>query len=685
MAIRKDIDDMLNSLKNSGEAPKTESAKAAAAHPKQRKSIYDDMSVDDLLNALTDTKQPEPVEVPEEEEVPVIVSSVMHTEASTQSTRVFSAAEIAEMEAKATEKAEPAAEEKPVPKKKKKIVISAELPDYEEIRRRDLEKDRLEREAADRAARETEEKARLEAERAAREAEEKARLEAERVAREAEEKARLEAERVAREAEEKARLEAERVAREAEEKARLEAERAAREAEEKARLEAERVAREAEEKARLEAERAAREAEEKARLEAERSAREAEEKARLEAENTAHEVTAEEGSDEVHGEETDDKSGIFSKIKNIFSSDKEEPEADGETDTEENPVSELAEELFGNMNNGLETADESEPPTDLTETESEIATPPILDETAEDDDSTDSVDSLLDNIRENTAAAIADLEAPAVEKEETPETPAEVPEEPAKKRKSRVTSALEGILDENPDEIISERSEKTEDDVKTPKKRHFKKKLYTVLGVVFSIFAVIGIVATVTKCAGLLKSFTSGEVKKDSFTQMIYPAVIMDIESFNSPEELTSEQVITATLWSIIMDDSKSSKYESSLGDTVSIPDVDVEKYAVELFGEDLPTFEHCTVGPVESRFYYSDGAYNVRLRPIIFTYSPEIKSIVKSGSNYTLTVDYIDELPSWMEKSVAKTVEFGLTQNDDGTFCIKSMKILSVKSSNAL
>lgn len=580
MAIRKDIDDMLNSLKNSGEAPKTESAKAAAAQPKQRKSIYDDMSVDDLLNALTDTKQPEPAEVPEEEEVPVIVSSVMHTEASTQSTRVFSAAEIAEMEAKAAEKAEPAAEEKPVPKKKKKIVISAELPDYEEIRRRDLEKGRLERETADRAARE---------------------------------------------------------------------------------------------------------AEEKARLEAERAAREAEEKARLEAENTAHEVTAEEGSDEVHDEETDDKSGIFSKIKNIFSSDKEEPDADGETDTEENPVSELAEELFGNMNNGLETADESEPPTDLTETESEIATPPILDETAEDDDSTDSVDSLLDNIREDTAAAIADLEAPAVEKEETPETPAEVPEEPAKKRKSRVTSALEGILDENPDEIISERSEKTEDDVKTPKKRHFKKKLYTVLGVVFSIFAVIGIVATVTKCAGLLKSFTSGEVKKDSFTQMIYPAVIMDIESFNSPEELTSEQVITATLWSIIMDDSKSSKYESSLGDTVSIPDVDVEKYAVELFGEDLPTFEHCTVGPVESRFYYSDGAYNVRLRPIIFTYSPEIKSIVKSGSNYTLTVDYIDELPSWMEKSVAKTVEFGLTQNDDGTFCIKSMKILSVKSSNAL
>jgi len=104
---------------------------------------------------------------------------------------------------------------------------------------------------------------------------------------------------------------------------------------------------------------------------------------------------------------------------------------------------------------------------------------------------------------------------------------------------------------------------------------------------------------------------------------------------------------------------------------------------AVELFGENLPAFTHATVGSVESRFYYSDGAYNVKLRPIIFTYSPEIKSIVKNGSNYTLTVDYIDELPTWMEKTVAKTVEFGLIQNEDGTFCIKSMKILSVKASN--
>ena len=130
------------------------------------------------------------------------------------------------------------------------------------------------------------------------------------------------------------------------------------------------------------------------------------------------------------------------------------------------------------------------------------------------------------------------------------------------------------------------------------------------------------------------------------------------------------------------MDDEKISKYEMNF-DTVSIPQVDVEKYAVELFGENIPEFTHCTVGPFGSMFYYSDGVYNVKVKPITHTYAPEIKSIVKNGSEYTLTVDYITELPQWMEKSVAKQAEYKLTEKEDGTFRFNSMKILSVNSGN--
>ena len=184
------------------------------------------------------------------------------------------------------------------------------------------------------AAKEAQEKARLEElrvaeEQAAKEAEEKARLEElriaeEQAAKEAQEKARLEElriaeEQAAKEAEEKARLEElriaeEQAAKEAQEKAKLEElriaeEQAAKEAEEKARLEElriaeEQAAKEAEERARLEElriaeEQAAKEAQERARLEElrieeEQAAKEAQEKAKLEELRIAEDTNYEE-------------------------------------------------------------------------------------------------------------------------------------------------------------------------------------------------------------------------------------------------------------------------------------------------------------------------------------------------------------------------------------------------------
>ena len=268
-----------------------------------------------------------------------------------------------------------------------------------------------------------------------------------------------------------------------------------------------------------------------------------------------------------------------------------------------------------------------------------------------------------------------DLEAD----EETADDEIKAPESSGK-----VTSALENILDEDPDEIISATREKAEKSRKPKDAKNFKaKKSYAVIGVICAVLAVIGLVSLFSAGIRAVKNIGNANDKKAVLTEVIYPVTIMDISAFDEPTQLTSEQVITATIWSVIMDKDKIGKYESQLGDTVSIPDVDVEKYAVELFGDAVPAFEHCTVGPVESRFYYSNGAYNVKLKPITFTYAPEVRSVVKSGEKYKLTVDYIDELPEWMPKSVAKTVEYTLTEKENGSYIINSMRIISVKSSN--
>lgn len=339
-------------------------------------------------------------------------------------------------------------------------------------------------------------------------------------------------------------------------------------------------------------------------------------------------------------------------------------------------------------------------------------------------------DSIISDIRENAANAIADLEEPFTEEEsaasepevtETIEAPEkkkesaeeddlseetaelaadEVPEndtnidislgKPA--RKSRIVASLENILDEDPAELSNERSEKTEEDeidvsLRSGSRGKAKKRIYGVLGVLFTLLAAVGLITVIKFGIARFTSFTSGETKKDGFIDVVYPAVIMDIESFNEPTELPSDQIITAAIWSIVMSADDMDKYDKTF-DVISVPSVDVEAYAAKLFGDKLPVFEHTTVGEGDIKFYYNEETkrYNIPVNPISFTYEPKITSVSKNGNEYTIRVDYYKELPSWMEKSenftkeISKTVEFRLTEKDDN-YTISSMAIVNVNS----
>ena len=248
------------------------------------------------------------------------------------------------------------------------------------------------------------------------------------------------------------------------------------------------------------------------------------------------------------------------------------------------------------------------------------------------------------------------------------------------KKTNKFTSALKNILDEDPQEIINQRKEQFESDDKPPKGR-VKKGFYAIFGVIFALLACVGLITVIAKGINMFDSYTSGESRKEGFESVLYPAVIMDIESFNSPSELSSEQIITAAIWSMIMKDGVTEQYELTF-DVVIIPAADVESYAVKLFGDELPKLEHTTVGPAESRFYYNEEtkSYNVPVAPVTYTYSPEIREASKSGNEYIVLVDYIDELPSWLPKTSSKSVQYVLTEIN-GSYQIKSMKILSTNT----
>ncbi|MCM1132825.1 MAG: cell envelope integrity protein TolA [Ruminococcus flavefaciens] len=404
------------------------------------------------------------------------------------------------------------------------------------------------------------------------------------------------------------------------EKQRLEAERKAQEEAERQRLEAERKAKEEAERQRLEAERKAKEEAERKRLEAERKAKEEAERQRIEAEETKRRLL--DSAEDFTVEE-------ITEIKNS-------EEYDDEYDDYEL------------------------------------------------DDDSDPVGSMINNIREDAEKAVADIENSVNSDDdgEDDESPDDSDEADIEASSFGISAVLEDILDENPEEIINERSEKPESDKAKKPKLKLKKNIYTLLGLVFAVLACVGLVTVISKSVSLIGGFSSGNSKKNGFESIVYPAVIMDIESFESPAELSSEQVITASIWSMIMSENAISKYEMTF-DVVKIPAVDVESYAVKLFGENLPVLNHTTVGPAESRFYYNEEtkSYNVPIAPVTYTYSPEIKGATKSGDTYTIVVDYIDELPEWLPKASSKSVEFKLTETNDG-YIINSMKVLSTTKS---
>ncbi|MDD6060728.1 MAG: hypothetical protein PUB97_10210 [Ruminococcus sp.] len=658
MAIRKDLDDMLNNLKG-GTSPvrKVQEQNPAKAAP-PRKSVYDEMSVDDLLSALTVEKKSEP-SVPRVQEKQSAHSERLADvapELEKKLTEVLMPEKPAEKAAESVSE-KPAEETAPsvsetVPeentvskKRKKKIVITGELPDYEAIRREEIEKNRIEQEKAEAAAKN-----------AAREANELTPVEA--IA--------------AAAAEKQAEAEASQVSDDADAETAVKEEAPVKEkngggfffGRKNKHIETE-VSPETE------------------------TEQETADESLPEAEKTVffEETTIIKGSEAQEGVSFDDEMAAITEdsetsVADAFSEALSEAAAEDDavdeqqSDEEKQPS---VEELLDAAIAGIESA--------------QAAEAALLESVGE--------DSVYD---ENVGESFEEVQIQSDEAEDEAHDAEDVPDEgenvrsglPAEDKSDDDAPKSEGkakklvlrrILDENPDSIINERSEKTEDDEESSQdksKAKFKKRLYIILGAVFSVLAVIGLVTVIAGGVGLIKRFTSGEEKKDGFTELVYPAVIMDIEAFDSPDELTSNQIITAAIWSIVMSEERVSKYSVSPGtDTIFIPYMDVEARAVEMFGENHPEFNHCTVGPLESRFVYSDGAYNVKLNPITFTYSPEIRSIVKSGNKYTLTVDYIDELPFWMEKSVAKTVEFSLTEKGDASYTIDSMGIIYVKSSN--
>ena len=133
----------------------------------------------------------------------------------------------------------------------------------------------------------------------------------------------------------------------------------------------------------------------------------------------------------------------------------------------------------------------------------------------------------------------------------------EAADKPKKKQDKESIDNIKRMFDEALDENREELSELTEAPVEpempVSNPEGFRRKLYMLFGMVVTVLAIVGLVATVNFAVDKVKAFADNTQQKNEFAKFVYPIVICDPAPFNQTIKLRSDTMITAALWDIIL------------------------------------------------------------------------------------------------------------------------------------
>lgn len=190
------------------------------------------------------------------------------------------------------------------------------------------------------------------------------------------------------------------------------------------------------------------------------------------------------------------------------------------------------------------------------------------------------------------------------------------------------------------------------------------------VGVFLTVFAVIGLIASVRYCAGRISRFRTAHAQETAVEACLLPLVLMDIADFDSPDSLSDEAFLTAAIWSMAASGALTD-YPEHYG-MCTVPQSDVIAAGNALFaGNRTPVCK--TIGFTgDLRFYYDaeQSAYVLPQNPVLFTYIPSVTALTETDGSYTASVDYYEEQPHWKQnpqRVPVKTVLYTLRKTETG------------------
>lgn len=174
------------------------------------------------------------------------------------------------------------------------------------------------------------------------------------------------------------------------------------------------------------------------------------------------------------------------------------------------------------------------------------------------------------------------------------------------------------------------------------KKTKSSPKRMMIFGAVVLIFAVIGLVATITAAAKGIAYLMDNSKQKGELEWLITPVVMQDPPTFENPDKLTNTTLITAGVWRLIMNED-TSRYPADEFNFITVPQSDIEVEIKTLFGD--VTYTHETVGDTELMITYDseNKCYIFPAVPHVLPYTPDVQKITANeDGSLTLEVGYI-------------------------------------------
>ena len=249
-------------------------------------------------------------------------------------------------------------------------------------------------------------------------------------------------------------------------------------------------------------------------------------------------------------------------------------------------------------------------------------------------------------------------------------------EESSEKIENGIKKAIDGALDENTDEI--EKMTGNSSDEPAPVHNDIsklKQTMTTVFGGFVLLMAVVGVLSTFFFFKGKINDIRNNSAEKAMFESYVFPLVVTDAPAFDNQHNLSSEIMLTAAAWDIIL--YPNDKYTEEFG-YITVPAIDVEARAAKLFGTGL-SFVHQTLGDIELSFPYDEATktYKLPVSPHYLSYVPKVEEIDRVNELYTLKVGYYSPMSTWLPSREAKPDKymFYTVLKRGDSYCITAIK----------